>query len=59
MLYVCRNKDIRSLDETYWEKSFVFHTMLQPPGSQADTEDGDTGTNKTKVGLELSLLYVE
>ncbi|XP_052808645.1 gamma-tubulin complex component 5-like [Mya arenaria] len=38
-----RNKDIRSLDETYWEKSFVFHTMLQPPDHDS-TVDGSSAT---------------
>ncbi|XP_052244242.1 gamma-tubulin complex component 5-like isoform X2 [Dreissena polymorpha] len=31
-----RNNEIRSLDETYWEKSFMFHTMMADPDNAED-----------------------
>jgi hypothetical protein len=30
-LFVFRNKEIGTLDETFWEKSFAFHTMVKDP----------------------------
>ena len=31
VLLISRNKDIGTLDETFWEKSFAFHTMVKDP----------------------------
>ncbi|XP_060595696.1 gamma-tubulin complex component 5-like [Ruditapes philippinarum] len=34
-----RNKEIGTLDETFWEKSFAFHTMVKDPDKSRSTPD--------------------
>ena len=42
-----RNKDISTLDETYWEKSFAFHTMTRDrdKGQGTGSGQGSTGSH--------------
>ena len=40
LLHICfRNKDIKTLDETFWEKSFAFHTASKPTGDKPSDTD--------------------
>lgn len=41
-LIVPRNKDIKTSDETFWEKSFAFHTTMKTPESLGIQEASDT-----------------
>jgi len=49
---IFRNKDVNTLDETYWEKSFTFHTVLKDANDSTQVPGSTEAVDKKGQGYD-------